>query len=67
MMKMWKLLKNWMLNIIFRKAWNQCEIKNINGEPIAYNSKKNGLNEPLPNFCIKVPTGGGRLYLLREL
>jgi len=45
------------------KAWNQCEIKNINGEPIAYNSKKNGLNEPLPNFCIKVPTGGGKTLL----
>lgn len=28
-----------------------------------YRAKKNGLNEPLPNFCLKVPTGGGKTLL----
>lgn len=46
-----------------KKAWEKCEIINSNGEPIPYDSKKNGLNEPLPNFCIKVPTGGGKTLL----
>ena len=46
-----------------KKAWEQCDIKSADGEPIAYNSKKNGLNEPLPNFCIKIPTGGGKTFL----
>ncbi len=30
---------------------------------MSYVSKKNGLNEPLPNFCLKVPTGGGKTLL----
>lgn len=46
-----------------KKAWEQCEIKKNTGEPVIYDSKKNGLNEPLPNFCIKVPTGGGKTLL----
>jgi type III restriction enzyme len=28
-----------------------------------YAPKKNGLGEPLPNFCLKVPTGGGKTFL----
>ncbi len=28
-----------------------------------YNPKVNGINEPLPNFCLKVPTGGGKTLL----
>ncbi|WP_026962301.1 DEAD/DEAH box helicase [Alicyclobacillus herbarius] len=28
-----------------------------------YHGKKTGAGEPLPNFCIKVPTGGGKTYL----
>ncbi|WP_206172720.1 DEAD/DEAH box helicase [Acidilutibacter cellobiosedens] len=46
-----------------KKAWEQCEFKNAVGESVVYNSKQNGLNEPLPNFCIKVPTGGGKTFL----
>ncbi|MDI3311451.1 MAG: DEAD/DEAH box helicase family protein, partial [Thermoanaerobacterium sp.] len=46
-----------------KKAWEKCEIKNLAGQPVAYQSKRNGLNEPLPNFCIKVPTGGGKTLL----
>ncbi|MEP7168227.1 MAG: DEAD/DEAH box helicase family protein, partial [Bacteroidota bacterium] len=30
---------------------------------ISYASKKNGLDEYLPNFCLKVPTGGGKTLL----
>ena len=46
-----------------KKAWEQCDIKNAEGESVSYNPKRNGLNEPLPNFCIKVPTGGGKTLL----
>ncbi|MBI5676723.1 MAG: DEAD/DEAH box helicase family protein [Nitrospirae bacterium] len=28
-----------------------------------YHSSKNGLNEPLPNFYLKIPTGGGKTIL----
>lgn len=28
-----------------------------------YSSSKNGLNEPLPNFYLKIPTGGGKTIL----
>lgn len=28
-----------------------------------YHVKKTGAGDPLPNFCIKVPTGGGKTYL----
>ena len=32
----------------------------VNG---VYQSKKTGAGDPLPNFCLKVPTGGGKTYL----
>lgn len=38
------------------KAWEET-IKT------AYRSRKNGLGEPLPNFCLKIPTGGGKTLL----
>ncbi len=28
-----------------------------------YRARKNGLGDPLPNFCMKVPTGGGKTLL----
>lgn len=28
-----------------------------------YHGKVDGLNRPLPNFCLKVPTGGGKTFL----
>jgi type III restriction enzyme len=37
-------------------AWNQVITKE-------YISKRNGIGEHLPNFCIKVPTGGGKTLL----
>jgi type III restriction enzyme len=38
-------------------AWEQREIRR------AYHGKKDGLNRPLPAFCLKVPTGGGKTFL----
>lgn len=39
------------------KAWEKANI------PRRYTSRKNGLNQPLPAFCLKVPTGGGKTLL----
>ncbi|MFH1030497.1 MAG: DEAD/DEAH box helicase family protein [bacterium] len=39
------------------KAWEKAQIKR------PYHSRKNGLGEPLPNFCLKIPTGGGKTLL----
>ncbi len=32
-----------------------------------YRERKNGLNEDLPTFCIKVPTGGGKTLLATQI
>lgn len=39
------------------KAWDKADI----GRP--YFSRKNGIGEYLPNFCLKIPTGGGKTLL----
>lgn len=39
-----------------QKAWEK-----VNDNP--YHSRKNGLNEHLPNFYLKIPTGGGKTVL----
>jgi len=38
-------------------AWGQSDIRR------AYTGKKDGLDRPLPSFCLKVPTGGGKTFL----
>jgi len=38
-------------------AWEQSEIRR------AYHGKRDGLGRPLPCFCLKVPTGGGKTFL----
>jgi len=38
-------------------AWEQSEIRR------AYQGKRGGLGRPLPSFCLKVPTGGGKTFL----
>lgn len=38
-------------------AWNQFGLKK------SYQERKNGLDHDLPNFCLKVPTGGGKTFL----
>lgn len=30
---------------------------------LSYSPKRNGLKEPLPNFCLKLPTGGGKTLM----
>ncbi len=39
------------------KAWEKAEV------PHRYWKKKDGLERPLPNFCLKIPTGGGKTLL----
>jgi len=39
------------------KAWEKAEL------PRQYLPRKNGLGQPLPTFCLKVPTGGGKTLL----
>lgn len=39
------------------KAWEKAAV------PRPYISRKNGLGQPLPTFCLKVPTGGGKTLL----
>lgn len=40
------------------KAWAK-----IDGLYNAYHSRRDGLGRPLPCFCLKVPTGGGKTFL----
>ena len=44
-----------------RRAWE----KTAPGRP--YLSRRNGLREPLPAFCLKVPTGGGKTLLATKV
>ena len=37
-------------------AWVALELKN-------YKERSNGLGQDLPNFCLKIPTGGGKTFL----
>ncbi len=39
------------------KAWEKAEI------PHTYHKRKDGLGRPLPTFCLKIPTGGGKTLL----
>jgi type III restriction enzyme len=47
------------------EAWDQArkEFK-LQG---AYNPRKNGLGKDLPNFCVRVPTGGGKTLLATQI
>jgi type III restriction enzyme len=33
----------------------------------SYNPRKNGLSKDLPNFCVRVPTGGGKTLLATQI
>src|SRR3972149_6040264 len=37
------------------------------GDLKTYQERRNGLDEDLPNFCIKVPTGGGKTLLATQI
>ena len=43
------------------KAWERCVPANT------YIPRKNGLGEPLPSFCLKIPTGGGKTLLATKV
>jgi len=40
-----------------RMAWEKAEIGRT------FHSRKDGLGKYLPNFCLKIPTGGGKTFL----
>ncbi len=44
------------------KAWEKACPELVSGS-ISYHSSKNGLGEPLPDFYLKIPTGGGKTIL----
>jgi type III restriction enzyme len=39
------------------KAWEKAEVHR------PYRSRKNGIGQCLPNYCLKIPTGGGKTFL----
>src|SRR3989339_939387 len=39
------------------KAWDKVNVGR------SYCSRKNGIGQYLPNFCLKIPTGGGKTLL----
>ena len=43
------------------KAWEKTTPRGM------YLSRKNGLGEPLPSFCLKIPTGGGKTLLATKV
>ncbi len=44
-----------------REAWD----KTVPAHP--YSPRRNGLGEPLPAFCLKIPTGGGKTLLAAKI
>lgn len=49
------------LSTSFKVDWAEAawrEVKNTK-----YHARQNGLGEPLPSFCLKIPTGGGKTLL----
>ena len=44
-----------------RKAWEKSVPSRI------YQPRANGLGEPLPSFCLKIPTGGGKTLLATKV
>ncbi len=43
------------------EAWKKCEPSH------AFMPRKNGLGEPLPSYCLKIPTGGGKTLLATKV
>ena len=44
-----------------RKAWEKSVPARV------YHPRRNGLGEPLPSFCLKIPTGGGKTLLATKV
>ena len=34
---------------------------------VPFSPRRDGLNRPVPNVCLKVPTGGGKTYLATSI
>ena len=47
-------------------AWNRCVRDRVIASS-AYRPRKNGLGEPLPTLCLKIPTGGGKTLLATKV
>lgn len=47
------------------EAWDQARKEFTLHGP--YNPRKNGIDKDLPNFCIRVPTGGGKTLLATQI
>ncbi len=48
------------------RAWEKCAQDRVITS-IAYLPRKNGLGEPLPALCLKIPTGGGKTLLAAKV
>ena len=49
-----------------RSAWEKCASDRVVASP-TYLPRKNGLREPLPTYCLKIPTGGGKTLLATKV
>jgi len=50
------------------KAWEKLSVSGAHKPPThAFVPRKNGLCEPLPSFCLKIPTGGGKTLLATKV
>jgi len=51
-----------------RKAWEKLAVSGAHRPPAhPFVPRKNGLGEPLPTFCLKIPTGGGKTLLATKV
>ena len=49
-----------------RSAWEKCARDRVVASP-TYLPRKNGVGEPLPTWCLKIPTGGGKTLLATKV
>ena len=49
-----------------RTAWEKCANDRVIASRI-YMPRRNGLGEPLPTLCLKIPTGGGKTLLATKV
>ena len=49
-----------------RAAWEKC-VRDQVATSSVYLPRRNGLGQPLPTFCLKIPTGGGKTLLATKV